>query len=288
MFSQFFAQYILNQGLLTASQVQEALENRRAVQVKLGVLAINQGFLTAEQVEEIHRLQQRIDKRFGEIALDEGYLSEEQLITLLDTQENDHLNFGQALVDKGYMTLAQLENVLEEYKAEGNLDQQSDVSYLKEQIRTQLIIPQDDENVELYYDYILLFLRAMVRFLDTSPLLSAITYEHDSNQWFVSQSMTGDITLHSSFTAEDSVLLEVACRYSGEKICEMDELAIDSAGEFLNVTNGLFCINLSNMGLDLDLHPQRVTRGAALRGKSNYAVAIDTDFGRINLVMAGA
>jgi len=288
MFSQFFAQYILNKGLITPAQVQECLECRRAVQVKLGILAINQGFLTAAQVEEIHRLQHTVDKRFGEIALDEGYLSEEQLMILLDTQENGHLNFGQTLVDKGFMNLEQLAHVLDNFKRESNLDQRSDLSQFKENIRTQLTFSKEDKNVELYYDYISLFLRAIVRFLDTSPLLISATHEQELDRWVVSQSMTGDITLHSSFTAEDSVLLELARRYSGEEIYEMNELAIDSTGEFLNVANGLFCINLSNMGLDLDLHPQTVTKGAAFLGKSHCAVGINTGFGRIDLVMTGA
>lgn len=287
MFSQIFAQYLLNKELLTSVQVQEALESRHVVQVKLGILAMNQGFLTAAQVEEIHSLQYRIDKRFGEIALDEGYLSEKQLMTLLETQESDHLNLGQTLVDKNLMSLEQLESVLADYRQESNLNQQLDILLLKERIRTQLHLPPEDEHIELYYDYISLFLRAMVRFLDTSPLPVSAVHEGDQNRWYVSQSMTGDVTLHSSFAAEDSVLLELARRYSGEQICEMNELAIDSIGEFLNVTNGLFCINLSNMGLDLDLHPQRVTRGAAFGGKSTYGVVINTGFGRIDLVMTG-
>jgi CheY-specific phosphatase CheX len=288
MFSQFFAQYILNKGLLTPVQVQEALESKRATQVKLGVLAINQKFLSAAQVEEIYRLQHTIDKRFGEIALDEGYLTEEQLITLLDTQENGHLNFGQTLIDKGFMNLEQLEHALDGYKRESNLDQRSDLLQVKESIRAQLNFSQEDKNMELYYDYISLFLRAIARFLDTNPLLISAMHQQEQDRWFVSQSMTGDVTLHSGFTAEDRVLLELARRYSNEEISEINELAIDSIGEFLNVANGLFCINLSNMGLDLDLYPQTVSKGTAFWGKSNYAVAIDTSFGRIDLVMSGS
>lgn len=287
MSSRFFAQYILNQGVLTPEQVQEALEDGRSVQVKLGVLAINEKFLTAVQVEEIHRLQHMVDKRFGEIAIDEGYLSEEQLMILLAAQKNSHLNFGQTLVDKGFMNLEQLERVLEEYKRESNLDQESDLAILKDGIRTQLNLSQEDEEVELYYDYILLFLRAIVRFLDSSPLVIATVHEQKQDQWFAAQSMTGDVILHSSFTADDKVLLELARRYSGEEIHEMDELALDSIGEFLNVTNGLFCINLSNAELELDLHPQSVTKNADFLMKKNYTVTIDTGFGRINLVMAG-
>ncbi|WP_378954459.1 chemotaxis protein CheX [Pelosinus sp. sgz500959] len=286
MSSRFFAQYILNQGVLTPEQVQEALEDGRSVQVKLGVLAINEKFLTAVQVEEIHRLQHMVDKRFGEIAIDEGYLSEEQLMILLAAQKNSHLNFGQTLVDKGFMNLEQLERVLDEYKRESNLDQESDLAILKEGIRTQLNLSQEDEEVELYYDYILLFLRAIVRFLDASPLVIPTVHEQKQDQWSALQSMTGDVTLQSSFTADDKVLLELARRYSGEEIHEIDELALDSIGEFLNVTNGLFCINLSNAGLELDLHPQSVTKNADFLMKKNHTVTIDTGFGRINLVMA--
>jgi CheY-specific phosphatase CheX len=289
MISQFFAQYILNQGLLTPGQVQEALESKRAAQVKLGILAINQGFLTAVQVEEIHKLQYTIDKRFGEIALDEGYLSEEQLIILLDTQGNGYLNFGQTLVDKGFLTLEQLEQTLAEYKRDNNVAKQPDLALVKESIHTQLNLLKADKNIELYCDYIALFLRSIVRFLDTSPLLVATAAdEQQQNRWSVSQSMTGDITLHSSFSADDGVLLELARRYSGEEFNEMNELALDSAGEFLNVTNGLFCINLSNLGLDLDLHPQMFARDDDFGARPQYAVAIDTSFGRINLVVAGA
>lgn len=288
MVSQFFAQYILNQGLLTPGQVQEALESRRTAQVKLGTLAINQGFLTAVQVEEIHKLQHTIDKRFGEIALDEGYLSEEQLIILLDTQGNGYLNFGQTLVDKGFVTLEQLEQILEEYKRDNSVEKQPDLALVKESIHTQLNFLKADKNVELYCDYIALFLRSIVRFLDTSPLLMANATNEQQNRWSVSQSMTGDITLHSSFSADDGVLLELARRYSGEEFNEMNELALDSAGEFLNVTNGLFCINLSNLGLDLDLHPQMFARDDDFGARPQYAVAIDTSFGRINLVVAGA
>lgn len=287
MFSQSFAQYILNQGLLTPKQVQQALENISAVKVKLGVLAINQGSLTATQVEKIYRLQHSIDKRFGEIALDEGYLTQEELSILLNTQESGHLNFSQIIVDNALMNLEQLEHALADYKKISTLDQQSDLLFLKEFICRQLNCSQHDKDVEVYCDYIALFLRALVRFLDASPLLIPMPCEQDKDTLFVTQVMTGDVNLHSSFTAENSILLELACRYSGEKINEMNELAIDSLGEFLNVTNGLFCINLSNRGLELDLHPQMVTRSATFFEKSRCAVGIDTGFGTIKLVLGG-
>lgn len=288
MINQFFAQYLLNQGQLTPGQIREALESRRRVKVKLGILAISQGFLNAAQVEEIHRLQYTIDKKFGEVALDKGYLSEEQLNALLTMQENEQLNFGQILVDKGFMTLQQFEGVLEGFQRENSLGQyDDDTTLFREHIRSRLNLPGDDKRAELYCEYILLFMRSMVRFLDVSPLLVKTVEEQKGIQWLVSQNMSGDIALRSSFIAEDSVLLELACRYSGEKLNEINELAIDSAGEFFNVANGLFCINLSNRGLDIDLQPQTVVKSTAVSEEADCSLVIETGFGKIKLLLAG-
>ena len=285
MVSQFFAQYILNQGLLTPAQVQEALESRRTAQPKLGVAAINLGYLTAEQVEEIHKLQYRIDKRFGEIALTEGYLSHEQLSSVLANQGNDDFRFGQALVDKGFLSLEALEDVLAEYKQAAELEQSSDLILIKEWISHYLSFSREDDNAVLYCDYMALFLRAIVRFLDACPLLVASPEGKSEERWAVSQSMTGDITLNSCLLLDNNVLLEIARRYSGEQIMEVDELALDSVGEFLNVTNGLFCINLSNLGLDCDLHPQMIARESATVQNRSWSITVDIGFGTIELVL---
>lgn len=284
MVSQFFAQYILNQGLLTPAQVQEALESRRMAQPKLGVAAINLGYLTAEQVEEIHKLQYRIDKRFGEIALSEGYLTQEQLNAVLADQRNDDLRFGQALVDKGFLSLEELAGVIAEYKQASELEQPSDLTLIKDWIFQHLSFAEEEEDAVLYCDYIALFLRAIVRFLDASPLLVSGS-AGASERWAVSQSMTGDLVLHSCLLIDDSVLLEIAKRYSCEQLIEIDELALDSVGEFLNVTNGLFCINLSNLGLDLDLHPQMVARECTAVHRNACSVTVDIGFGKIELVL---
>nr|WP_092069483.1 chemotaxis protein CheX [Dendrosporobacter quercicolus]NSL47489.1 chemotaxis protein CheX [Dendrosporobacter quercicolus DSM 1736]SDL91620.1 Chemotaxis phosphatase CheX [Dendrosporobacter quercicolus] len=286
MISQFLAQYILNQGLLAPEQIREALESRRAVRPKLGVLAIDQGFLTAVQVEEIHRLQHTVDKRFGEIALDKGYLSVEQLAALLAAQENEQLNFGQILVERGFMSFKQLEQALAGYKRGNTLQQHADMPLLQEHIRSCLTI-YSHEDAELYTAYVALFLRSIVRFLDVVPLVVEPARRQSGEQWFVSQDLTGDFALQSSFTAEDHVLLELARRYSGESIDELDALALDSAGEFLNVANGLFCINLANRGLNIELQPPAAAKGAALAENAQPALVIETGFGRIMLLLAG-
>ena len=63
----------------------------------------------------------------------------------------------------------------------------------------------------------------------------------------VSQRMSGDVSMVGGILAEDKVFLELARRYSHEKLDSVDLLAIDCVGEFLNVMTGLFAVELGNV-----------------------------------------
>ena len=74
MFSQFFGAYLLNEGKVTKEQLAKALDEKKNTRMRLGVLAINDGLMTAEQVEHVNLTQQTVDKLFGDLAVDLGYL----------------------------------------------------------------------------------------------------------------------------------------------------------------------------------------------------------------------
>ncbi|HOA79999.1 MAG TPA: chemotaxis protein CheX, partial [Defluviitaleaceae bacterium] len=65
MFTQYFGNYLLNKGYLTAEQLHDALEEIKDARLKLGVLSVNAGYMTAEQTEEVNEAQKKYDKRFG-------------------------------------------------------------------------------------------------------------------------------------------------------------------------------------------------------------------------------
>lgn len=167
MLSQYFAQYLLNNNYLTVEQVKDLLEDEKKSRVKVGILAINKGLMTAEEVKRVHQLQCSVDKKFGEVAIDAGYLTVEQLTDLLNTQDSENLNFGQAAIDKDYITLEQLEEALNNYKDDNHLA-------IKETIGSYADInfAQIGEAKEVYFEYLELFLRAVVRFLDTNHLIT--------------------------------------------------------------------------------------------------------------------
>ena len=110
MYTQFFGNYLLEKGILTTSQLTDALTEQSKVHIKLGTLAIHAGYMTAGEVDSVVVLQTHQDKKFGELAIEEGYLTEEQVQSLLDAQTPDYLLLGQVL--KKTTAISMVSNVL--------------------------------------------------------------------------------------------------------------------------------------------------------------------------------
>ena len=285
MLSQYFAQYLLNHHLLTAQQVRELLDAESKHHVKLGVLAMSQNLMTAEQVEEVHHLQVSCDRLFGEVAIDEGYLTESQVKTLLHAQDSGNLNLGQAIIDKNIMSLSQLEKVIQDYKKNSNMALADALSLIE---LSKIDFSEIEEVRELYTEYTDLFLRSVLRFMDTAAVVDphAQSVPTDQKTVVVSQRLMGDVILTTGILADETVFLEMARRYSQEDITEINELAIDSVSEFLNVTNGLFLVNLSNRHLDVDLEPQKFARNEVPFGNKQAIIHVNTRFGGFELIIA--
>jgi hypothetical protein len=284
VFNQYFGNYLLNKGLLSAEQLYNALNLEQSVRTKLGVLAIDAGLMTAVQVEDVHQLQHTMDKKFGEIAISKGYLSVAQLEELLDSQKVKRLSLSQAIVDKGYLSLGQLETALENYKKENKLTtRQLDALHnadFDSIVRTFLDFSSAGANAELIYDYVALTLRNMVRFFGEEPVIDITGGQF--NGWLASQQMTGNVTLHTGLAMNNDMLLEMAKRYSGENLTKLDDLATDSIAEFLNETNGIFTVNMSDRGTELNLEPQHIEKTTNMP-YTGYRIPLRLADGAINL-----
>lgn len=287
MYNQFFGQFLLQKGLLTADQLCQAFEDESAVRVKVGVLAIDRGWMTAAQAEEVYGLQKKMDMRFGDIAVSKGYLGQLQVEELLQAQGLRHLALSQALLDRGYLNLAELTTALELYKRETGL---GSVSNLWDDRIARLLInfPEAGQGQsELYYLHIGLFLRNIVRFLQVEPVLERATpFIGKADGWFISQTIRieGKAML-TGLVLPDDVLIRLASIYSGETITEVNELALDSVGEFLNLHNGMLSINLCNAGREVEMLPQEAQKPAQTVCQG-YAVSVVVPFGRLQLVVA--
>jgi CheY-specific phosphatase CheX len=291
MFSQYFGHYLLNKGIVTPEQLTEALEYQRSVHLKLGVIAINAGYMVPSQVEQIHSMQKRVDKRFGELAIEQGYITEAQLNELLSTQKQGHLMLGQALIDKNFLTMEQLQSALNNYKKENGMStRQFNVVRKDDAQEIEQIFQNYGETIltKTYSDYVTLFIKNIIRFVDESPTVEINQLKTDMTfQWYASQEILGKIAIHTGIACDTAEFVAFAAKFAQEDIVEPDELAQASVGEFLNLHNGIFLVNMSNNGVELEMDPQMVAESYTFKNQGKaYIVSCHMTWGKIDLILA--
>lgn len=288
MFSQFFGHYLLNQGLLTREQLTDALEFQQTVHVKFGVIAVDEGFLTPDQVEKVHEMQKQVDKRFGEIAVDLGFLTEEQVEVMLSVQKQNHLLLAQALVDKEYMTIEQFSNALNDYKKEYSLSDDKFEAIKRgdiDELVNNILNVEESNKVEKYGKYLSLFAKNMIRFIDEQVYFElSMNQDLSKENWLVHQKIVGEAPLFTAISASEEVFLYIASVYAEEELTEVDELAQASVSEFLNLHNGIYLVNMSNEGIELNMNPQEVNQQATVEGEV-FIVNVQTSKGPFQLVI---
>lgn len=290
MFSAFFGNYILNKGLVSAEDLSTALKNQSEIRLKLGVLAINSGFMNASQVEEIHELQAKMDKRFGELAIENNYLSPEQLDFILKQQKSEHLILAQALIDQNSMSMATFEKELLAYKAAHSLtDEQFDA--LKDGnvdvVVNAFLSFEGNEAADYYHEYVSLLFKNLIRFIDSDVRIeSAEVITSMQSPFMFTQKITGELQMVTSIVGDSETLTAFAGKYADETFTMMDAFAKDSIGEFLNLHNGLFTVNMSNRGIELDLTVQSNQENTILKAeKTFYRIPFYLSFGEFDLVI---
>lgn len=288
MFTQLFGHYLLNKKLVTSKQLEEALEAKARTKAKLGALAIDAGYMTAAQVEKVHSEQKRVDKRIGDIAVDMGFLTPAQVDELLSKQKTANIILGQALIDLGYMTNQQFADALADYKATSAFaeDDESDDT-LAEDI-TEIFDLEGLTDKEFYVEYILLLIRNIIRFIgDDFAFAGCTTKPEIKCSCLCSQEISGTLNAYTAIGCNEKAFCEIASRYANEKLTEFDEFTQGCVGEFLNLQNGLFSVNISNTkNIELDLTPQIFASDAdvCING-SGIVITLAFSFGQVNIVI---
>lgn len=288
MFTQYFGQYLLNKGYLTVEQLHDGLEYQQNVRLKLGVLAVNAGYMTADDADKVNEAQKKADKRFGELAVDMGYLKEEQVDELLSSQKLGHLLLGQALVDKEYMTLQEFEKAISEYKRDYSISDKQFEAIQKddiEEIVNTFVEFKGSKNEKTLKDYLALFVRNLIRFIDTeASIKEVVKLEEYAAKWVAKQEIQGKVALSTYIAAEEDSFIKFASKYAEEELTSVDEMAEASVGEFLNLHNGIFLVNMSNVGVELEMTPQEVYSN--IKVADVYVVRISLGLGEIDLLIA--
>ena len=287
MFTQYFGQYLLNKNYLTLEQLQDGLEYQKETRLKLGVLAVNAGYMTADDADKINDEQKKLDKRFGEIAVDMGYLKEEQVDELLSSQKFGHLLLGQALVDRGYMTLQEFEKSINEYKKDYSISDKEFESIQKDDV-DQLINSftkfEGSKNEKVLKEYLALMTRNLIRFIDSEAVISeVIKLEEYECKYTAKQDINGEISLSTFIEADENSFIKFAAKYAEEELTCVDDMAEDSVGEFLNLQNGIFLVNMSNVGVELEMKSQEVYSNVKVNDV--YKVSVDLSFGKVAILI---
>jgi CheY-specific phosphatase CheX len=290
MFNKYFGNYILSRKIFNIEQIKSVLAKQQAARPKLGVLAIESGYLTAFQVDRVHRLQVLHDKRFGELAIAEGYLDERQLEELLNKQKTSQVLLGQILVDEGLLTYDGYESLLKDYKKDsGFSDLEIDIlkrSHADEVVN--LFVKEDGTGpvVELFKEYVELFIRNLVRFIDSDVILDwAYSVANYESEGMAVQEIVGDHRIETGLAGQDEVLVRFASIYAGETLSSLDDLAKDALGEFMNSQNGLFVSNLYHKNINCNLNPQHFMNRTNIRQRGRlYVLPCQLSFGKITII----
>ncbi|MDP4094279.1 MAG: hypothetical protein Q8920_13065 [Bacillota bacterium] len=291
MFTQLFGSYLLNNKLISPEQLKEALEYQKTVHLKLGVLAVNSGFMSADQVNMVHNRQSTVDKKFGEIAIEMGFVDEEKLNILLSTQKSGHLLLGQAIVDKKFMTLNQFEEALNNYKKDHRLTNEQFKLIQNEdidQIVDSLYNFGEFDGSKAYKDYFSLLVRNIIRFIDDDfkPMDIKPFTEYKAD-WLASQNISGPVSLYTGVSADEKAFISFAGKHARENYTSVDEYTKASVGEFLNLVNGLFLVNMSDLDIELELNPQVVEKNKNITGLNKaFCVPFEFSFGIVNFIIA--
>lgn len=280
---------MFHKKLLTADELAAVAAKERSARPMLGVLAINAGLMNAAQVEAVHEQQKRQDKRFGELAVAAGYITMAQLEDLLQLQHQRHVHLSQAIIDCGYMSLSELETALQQYREESGLTPEAWqlLHTMDYEGISKALLQFDLPGAAVYHDYMALLQRNMVRFLQAEPVLAPngpVTVT--AGRYVVHQIMEGEGGLAVGLAMDDAVLLALASQYSGETLTVVDELAVDSVMEFLNVVNGIFCVNASAQGLELELTLQRAGQTVPACLAQGHQVPVSLPFGQVDVLLA--
>ncbi|MGN0341385.1 MAG: chemotaxis protein CheX [Roseburia sp.] len=291
MYTQFFGNFLLSKGAISAEDLVNALHKQSTTYLKLGTLAIHAGLLTSSEVDAIVIMQTHQDKRFGELAIEGGYLTSEQVDQLLSSQKPDYLLLGQILIEDGLLTNAQFEDLLQEYQSSNeiyDLDTTHEQKDMVEKLINKFCDFESTTISEKAISYLSLLFNDIVRFIgkDFTPLNPVLKSEYLCN-YCVTQEINGPLTINSGIDMSKATAIGFASRYAKEDFTEFDEYVKASLEDFLNLHNGLFNVNMSNeFSLELNLCPPVVHEDITLKHDSKtYVFPVIFPFGTVNFLL---
>lgn len=255
MVSSIFGRFMVMTGKMTEEQFAKVQQEQEKVRVKMGLMAVSEGMMTMEQADEVNRLQSVMDKRFGDIAIEKGFLTSAQVGNLLKLQGNEYLSFVQSVVDEGILDMTDVEALVKEFQKKNDFTN-SEVEALKGGDTDDIVAAYLPPEALKYQELVGVAVRTILRCVDRHVYIGkAVIADHAKVKGMVSQRLEGKNDIQSGFAEDEGGLLELASVFAKEEFNQLNEDALDAAGEMLNCINGLYASAKSREGIALELIP---------------------------------
>ncbi|MBQ7614852.1 MAG: chemotaxis protein CheC [Butyrivibrio sp.] len=255
MLDRLIGNFLVEQGMLTKTQLAEAYKRQEAGRAKLGVIAVSEKLMSIAQAEQVNMLQSSMDKRFGAIAIDKGYLTSTQVARLLELQVNSYLVFLQAIVDLGYLSMQQLENAENEYQKQHGYTE-SDMAALKSgEVEPCVQVFLDSED-PLYRQMFSMGIKNLYRLVDNHVYIGqSYCARVLKDEVLGYQKIYGDQNAVVAVAGKYEDVRKMAIAYTKEEFIETREDALDAVCELINCINGLYATAQSREDVKIDIEP---------------------------------
>ena len=261
MFTNIFGNYLVRKNIITEDEFISIKMQIDKTRVKLGLIAVSEKLMTEKQADEVNLKQQMMDKKFGDIAISLGYLTEVQVERLLALQGNEYMRFCQSAVDKDIMTLEQIEGALDYYKKENGFtfaDMEAIKSGDVDRV-LPLFLPEIPDGP--FVDLLAVTFRCINRLAsDDISIRRGYTTNNYKTGAVAMQEIVGDYNVTTAFAGDDKGILAIAEAFAKQFFDEVDINALDSVGEFINISDGLFATAKSQEGMELNLMPPKLSK----------------------------
>ena len=255
MLDRLIGAYLVEQGVLTKSQLIQVYSKQESDRAKLGVIAVAEKMMTIAQAEQVNMLQSSMDKRFGDIAIEKGYLTDIQVQRLLGLQGNTYLTFLQSVVDMGFQTMEQMEGIEADYQRANGFTE-SDMAALKTgdvEKAVPIFLNSDDP---VFGGMFAMGIKNMYRLVDNHVYVGkAYTSRVLKDEVLGYQKFHGDQQAVVAISGKYEDVRKMAIAYTKEEFIETREDALDAVCELINCINGLYASEQSRNDSRIELEP---------------------------------
>ena len=255
MLDRLIGAYLVEQGVLTKSQLVQVYSKQESDRAKLGVIAVAEKMMTIAQAEQVNMLQSSMDKRFGDIAVEKGYLTDTQVQRLLGLQGNTYLTFLQSVVDMGFQTMEQMEGIEADYQRANGFTE-SDMAALKTgdvEKAVPIFLNSDDP---IFGGMFAMGIKNMYRLVDNHVYVGkAYTSRVLKDEVLGYQKFHGDQQAVVAISGKYEDVRKMAIAYTKEEFIETREDALDAVCELINCINGLYASEQSRNDSKIELEP---------------------------------